>query len=759
MSEIITSIKRVAAGLSSRSAAAERDSGGARFDDALDAALGSKQAEGARANARNSFGPIVKDNANPPRSEHAAAGGQAAGESAGGASHEVSSAGSLAGERASYYAQVLPAGCSVLTPAALREAALATQAVALDAAETLDSVAASFPVSNGNAADAAAAQGATSTPGGVEALFAVPSTVDISFGTPANTAQTGAAVAGSAEAAQVAGAVTSGAQAASLSTGAGPVTAAAATPAANAVAAEMLAAANKPNADSAPHAAAGGPATGAPTGLGPEIPLATELETAQAATRLAGDGVPAQAGAASPASPASPTAAASPAAATPVPGPATQTGQGSMPAGVLGATAATQATTAHAPAVDSNLAASRPELPVAAATGPTPAEAPAVGGAADVARSSAGVSPAPTMTPSAAVAASATTGPISAVGAAAVGPAAERAVSAAASGVPAAAVETEVAPDLAPGPLPSPGAAPPAAATAVGAGLPTLATGAGGSEIPALRAPSATPAPIGTGEDPPEIETDIEPAVSVPQVGRAGLGAQSQASTADDPDPQRRDPGVAAMASPEAAPLERAGFELPRATGDSPTAQSQAAQSQAGQNTPVSGAERVATQATFAPVAAPAPLPGAPAHAALPPHSQVMQAVGPLLRGADGSYQIALHLDPAGLGRVRVQVEMRGGEVSIHMLAAEGGARDMLRDNLDQLRQQLSEMGLKSGSLDVDAGGADGQNPWESFEAPTEDERRGAAADTGFDAGELVETTEQAIQHGPSDDGALDVRI
>lgn len=154
------------------------------------------------------------------------------------------------------------------------------------------------------------------------------------------------------------------------------------------------------------------------------------------------------------------------------------------------------------------------------------------------------------------------------------------------------------------------------------------------------------------------------------------------------------------------------------------------------------------------------PVSGAPVLAPLPPHSQVRQGVGPLLRGADGSYQIQLHLDPAGLGRVRVQVEMRGGEVSIQMLAADGSARDMLRDNLGQLRQQLSEMGLKSGSLAVDAGGVD-DNPWEGPDTDTGDGRpsSGGADTGGYGAGNTADTTDLSTQHGPSGDGPLDVRI
>ena len=53
---------------------------------------------------------------------------------------------------------------------------------------------------------------------------------------------------------------------------------------------------------------------------------------------------------------------------------------------------------------------------------------------------------------------------------------------------------------------------------------------------------------------------------------------------------------------------------------------------------------------------------------------------------------------------MRLVVEMANGQVSIQMHTIETGARDLLRDNLDGLRQELAQMGLKSGSLDVSGG-------------------------------------------------------
>ncbi len=103
-------------------------------------------------------------------------------------------------------------------------------------------------------------------------------------------------------------------------------------------------------------------------------------------------------------------------------------------------------------------------------------------------------------------------------------------------------------------------------------------------------------------------------------------------------------------------------------------------------------------------IATPTPLSQAPGASAWPPHEQVMTAVSPLLRRADGSYSIAINLEPEHLGRVTLQIQVRAGEVAVTMQAADASAREMLRDNLSSLRQQLEQQGMKAGQLDVHDG-------------------------------------------------------
>ncbi|WP_116115072.1 flagellar hook-length control protein FliK [Austwickia chelonae] len=96
-----------------------------------------------------------------------------------------------------------------------------------------------------------------------------------------------------------------------------------------------------------------------------------------------------------------------------------------------------------------------------------------------------------------------------------------------------------------------------------------------------------------------------------------------------------------------------------------------------------------------------------PAQAAAPPapvHSQLLTAIAPVIQRRDGSYNVELQLDPASLGRVKVTVTMQAGEISVQMQAADSGARDMLRQNMDQLRDQLADAGFGRTNVDVGDG-------------------------------------------------------
>ena len=114
------------------------------------------------------------------------------------------------------------------------------------------------------------------------------------------------------------------------------------------------------------------------------------------------------------------------------------------------------------------------------------------------------------------------------------------------------------------------------------------------------------------------------------------------------------------------------------------------------------------------------PTTGQPTPFLLPeaPHVQVFTAVSPLLRGADGSYGIHLQLHPRDLGAVQVTVDMHHGEISIQINAPDAATRDALRGGLSDLRQQLENQGLRSGSMEVGSGGANAQQPQTPWSGP-----------------------------------------
>ena len=170
--------------------------------------------------------------------------------------------------------------------------------------------------------------------------------------------------------------------------------------------------------------------------------------------------------------------------------------------------------------------------------------------------------------------------------------------------------------------------------------------------------------------------------------------------------------------------------------------------------------------------------PSVPAQAAAPPpalHSQILSAVTPALHRRDGSYSVELQLDPASLGRVRVQLAIAGGEVSLNLASGDAATRDLLRQHMDQLRQQLAESGFGRSSVDVgdDARG----NPWQDAQnrqaAGTQADGPGqghGGSRGGQDAGSGGDPSDRTDQHDHLEqaqratrenrgDGPLDVRI
>lgn len=150
---------------------------------------------------------------------------------------------------------------------------------------------------------------------------------------------------------------------------------------------------------------------------------------------------------------------------------------------------------------------------------------------------------------------------------------------------------------------------------------------------------------------------------------------------------------------------------------------------------------------------------GAPAMAApVPPHEQIAHVVRPLLRGEDGTYRLRLQLNPEQLGSVSVTLELRAGEVAVSMQAGESASRDLLRDNLDQLRALLQQSGVNTGTLDVGD-----RSPDSRWNAPPGDGTSGGDAGGHRqppDLGSNESRPEDTVNPASGDlTGALDLRL
>ncbi|MBO3143393.1 flagellar hook-length control protein FliK [Dermatophilus congolensis] len=89
---------------------------------------------------------------------------------------------------------------------------------------------------------------------------------------------------------------------------------------------------------------------------------------------------------------------------------------------------------------------------------------------------------------------------------------------------------------------------------------------------------------------------------------------------------------------------------------------------------------------------------------AVPLYQQLVTGVSPMLRGVDGQYALMLQLTPVNLGHVQLQVSVKSGQVSIHVKAVDAATGQLVEENLDDLKQTLEQLGVKTGSIDVSTG-------------------------------------------------------
>lgn len=71
-----------------------------------------------------------------------------------------------------------------------------------------------------------------------------------------------------------------------------------------------------------------------------------------------------------------------------------------------------------------------------------------------------------------------------------------------------------------------------------------------------------------------------------------------------------------------------------------------------------------------------------------------------------GQWQLRFALNPQNLGRVEIDMQMRGGELEATFAALNPATRDLLQEALPRLREMLQQSGMDVASLNIGSGGA-----------------------------------------------------
>ena len=168
----------------------------------------------------------------------------------------------------------------------------------------------------------------------------------------------------------------------------------------------------------------------------------------------------------------------------------------------------------------------------------------------------------------------------------------------------------------------------------------------------------------------------------------------------------------------------------------------------------VAGASPVGVANRAAPLERPAvaaPVAPSTRSAEVPAHEQITTAVSTLRQHGDGSYHVSVHLHPADLGPVDLDVQLHHDSIELHMHAEHEHARELLHDHIGDIRHELEQLGLQATTVDVGDGSRRRQSPaftttTPSFATPVADDVPVAVAPA-------------AATLPPTGDAALDVRI
>jgi len=81
----------------------------------------------------------------------------------------------------------------------------------------------------------------------------------------------------------------------------------------------------------------------------------------------------------------------------------------------------------------------------------------------------------------------------------------------------------------------------------------------------------------------------------------------------------------------------------------------------------------------------------------------------------DGKNEMLIHLDPPSLGSIKIQISVRGENVTAKLVADNHVARDILQQNLPQLKNTFTQHGLKIDQMSVNVGNDPGQQAADHF--------------------------------------------
>jgi hypothetical protein len=137
---------------------------------------------------------------------------------------------------------------------------------------------------------------------------------------------------------------------------------------------------------------------------------------------------------------------------------------------------------------------------------------------------------------------------------------------------------------------------------------------------------------------------------------------------------------------------------------------------------------------------------------------QIMQRFGELLsqrllqQVSQGNWRVELDLEPGDLGSIRIELELRKGEIEASIKATQASTRDLLQESLPRLKEALERNGMDVASLSVsqqDRRQSGGQSP----------SGRQSSGDQGSAAEQSTESASGVGKTPVRDDGRLDVWV